>query len=52
MPAKKEQISDAERAKRLEETARKTGTGDDSNGFERAFKKVISKARIKTPESS
>jgi hypothetical protein len=41
MPKKKEAISDEERRKRLQEAARKLGTSDDPQDFERAFKKVV-----------
>jgi hypothetical protein len=41
MPAKKDQISDEERARRLDETARKIGTSDDPQSFENAFERVV-----------
>jgi hypothetical protein len=43
MPAKKRKnvISDAERTKRLEETARDLGTSEKPKDFERAFKRII-----------
>lgn len=41
MPKKKNFITDAERAKRLDEAARTNETSDDSKAFERAFKKVV-----------
>ncbi|MFZ1961845.1 MAG: hypothetical protein WAU63_11430 [Methylovirgula sp.] len=40
MPAKKHQISDAERAKRIREAAREHETSNDPKDFERAFEKV------------
>jgi hypothetical protein len=41
MPAKKSQITDAERAKRIRETAREAETSNDPKDFERAFGKVV-----------
>jgi hypothetical protein len=41
MPAKKMNITDAERAKRIRETAREIGTSDDPKAFERAFERVV-----------
>jgi hypothetical protein len=41
MPAKKTILSDAERAKRIRETAREIGTDNDPESLERAFKKVV-----------
>jgi len=43
MPAKKRKnvISDAERRKRLEETAREHGTSNKLKDFEYSFKRVI-----------
>jgi len=43
MPAKKEHITDEERAKRLRELAREIGTSNSPEDFERAFKKVVPK---------
>ena len=40
MPAKKSQISDDERAKRLHEAAREHETDNDPGSFERAFAAV------------
>lgn len=40
MPKKKHILSDAERRKRLRETAEALGTSDNPNDFERAFRKV------------
>jgi hypothetical protein len=40
MPAKKQQITDEERAKRLRETAREIGTSDNPEDFELVFKRV------------
>jgi hypothetical protein len=44
MPAKKTQITDEERRKRLRETARALETSDDPKDFEKAFKKVTVKS--------
>jgi hypothetical protein len=41
MPAKKAQLTDAERARGIEETARKIGVEATQKAFERAFKKVV-----------
>jgi hypothetical protein len=41
MPAKKEPLTDAERAKRIRETAREVGTDNDPASFDRAFAKEI-----------
>jgi hypothetical protein len=41
MPAKKTKLTDAERAKRIRETAREIGTDNDPESLERAFKKVV-----------
>jgi hypothetical protein len=41
MPKKKTVLTDAERAKRIRETAREIGTENDPGVFERAFKKVV-----------
>jgi hypothetical protein len=40
MPAKKTQITDAERSKRLQEAAHRLGMNDDPEVLERAFKKI------------
>ena len=48
MPAKKQHISDAERAKRLRETAREIGTSNSPKDFERAFKKVVPQGKVKS----
>jgi hypothetical protein len=42
MPAKKTQLPESERAKRLREAARDLGTDESKESFERAFKKVLS----------
>jgi hypothetical protein len=42
MPAKKTKLSEAERAKRIRETAEKHGTSNDPKDLERALKKVTS----------
>jgi hypothetical protein len=47
MPAKKTNLTDAERAKRIRETAREIGTDNDPEALEQAFKKVV--ARHKPP---
>jgi hypothetical protein len=44
MPKKKTVLTDAERAKRIRETAREIGTDNDPKSFERAFKRVVPKA--------
>ena len=49
MPAKKIQITDEERRKRIRETARALETSDDPKEFERAFKKVIGKPKPSAP---
>jgi hypothetical protein len=41
MPAKRTSLTDAERAKRIRETAREIGTDNDPESLERAFKKVV-----------
>jgi len=41
MPAKKTTLTDAERAKRIRDTAREIGTDNDPKSFERAFAKVV-----------
>jgi hypothetical protein len=41
MPAKKTKLTDAERAKRIRETAREIGTDNDPESLERAFKKIV-----------
>jgi hypothetical protein len=41
MPTKKTKLTDAERAKRIRETAREIGTDNDPESLERAFKKVV-----------
>jgi hypothetical protein len=41
MPAKKTKLTDAQRAKRIRETAREIGTDNDPESLERAFKKVV-----------
>ena len=37
----KTHLSEAERAKRIRETAKAIGTSDDPKDFERAFKRVV-----------
>jgi len=41
MPTKKTNLTDAERAKRIQETAKEHGTSDDPKDLERAFTKVV-----------
>jgi hypothetical protein len=48
MPAKKNQITDAERAKRIRETALEAETSNDPADFERAFSGVVKAAPEKT----
>jgi hypothetical protein len=48
MPAKKHQITDAERAKRIKELAREAETSNDPADFERAFGKVVHDQRQPT----
>jgi len=50
MPAKLSKLSDAERAKRIRETAREIGTDNDPKSFERAFAAVV-KAPQKTEKT-
>jgi hypothetical protein len=49
MPAKKHQLSDAERAKRIREAAREAETSNDPADFERAFAVV---ARAPKPKKN
>ena len=46
MPAKKTILSDAERAKRIRETAREHGTDNDPASFDRAFDRVVKPAPV------
>ena len=41
MPAKKNQLTDAERAKRIRETAREIEADPSPEALDRAFKKII-----------
>jgi hypothetical protein len=41
MPAKKHILTEAERTKRIKETARQIGTDESLDAFERAFKKIV-----------
>jgi hypothetical protein len=50
MPAKKTKMTDAERAKRIRETAREIGTDNDPKSLERAFKQVV--VRHKPPPAA
>jgi hypothetical protein len=43
MPVKKTILTDAERAKRIRETAREIGTDNDPESLEVAFKKVVTR---------
>ena len=49
MPAKKTILSDAERAKRIRETAAKIGASDDAKVLERALKKLTPSAPRSRP---
>ena len=53
MPAKKATLTDAERAKRIRETAREVETSNDPKDFERAFGKVLRVPTVaeKTPRA-
>jgi hypothetical protein len=48
MPAKKTILTDAERAKRIRETAREIGTDNDPKSLERAFRKVVVDTKVAT----
>jgi hypothetical protein len=50
LPAKKTTLTDAERAKRIRETAREIGTDNDPASFERAFDKVVRPAQVAKAE--
>jgi len=53
MPAKKETLTDAERAKRIREAAREHETSNDTASFERAFAAVargVQKPKKQDPE--
>jgi hypothetical protein len=53
MPAKKTTLTDAERAKRIRETAREIGTDNDPKSLERAFDEVARpKKSIRKPKAS
>jgi hypothetical protein len=41
VPAKKAQLTEEERRKRIRETAREIGASNDPKDFERAFKSVV-----------
>jgi hypothetical protein len=45
MPAKKTILSDAERAKRIREAAKKTGTSDDPKLLERVIRRIAIKPK-------
>lgn len=47
MPAKKNTITDEERAKRIRETARKIETDDDPEKFDRTFRKIAMGDKVK-----
>jgi hypothetical protein len=51
MPAKKTQLTDAERAKRIREAAREHETSNDPEDLERAFKKVARAPSSASPKS-
>lgn len=50
VPKKKTFITDAERAKRLEEAAHEYETSDDPKAFERAFKRVVPRLKPNAPK--
>jgi hypothetical protein len=50
MPAKKQSLTDAERAKRLRETAREVEADATGEEFDRAFKKIIPAKEPKVTE--
>jgi len=50
MPAKKQHITEEERAKRLRELAREIGTSNSPEDFERAFKKIAKRATPSDPK--
>lgn len=52
MPAKKTKLTDAERAKRIRETAREHGTDNDPASFDRAFDSVVRPAPAVKPQGS
>jgi hypothetical protein len=52
MPAKKTKPTDAERAKRIRETAREIGTDNDPKSLERAFRKVVLDTRSQLPSAT
>jgi hypothetical protein len=58
MPAKKTVLPDAERRKRIRETAREIGTDNSPEAFDRAFKRVVTPkedrgaSKTETPQSS
>jgi len=41
MPARKNQITEAERSRRFKETARELEADETGESFERAFKKIV-----------
>jgi hypothetical protein len=45
LPAKKTTLTDAERAKRMRDLARESGTDNDPASFDRAFDKVVRPAQ-------
>lgn len=49
MPAKKTILSDAERAKRIREAAKKVGASDDPKVLEQALKKLTRQAPRSRP---
>jgi hypothetical protein len=52
MPPKKTTLSDAERAKRIRETAREIETSNDPNAVDKAFKKVVIDTKMPRPKST
>lgn len=46
MPAKKTNLTDAERAKRMRALAREAGTDNDPASFDRAFDRVVRPAPV------
>jgi len=52
MPAKKSTLSDAERAKRIRETAREVRADNDPTTLDRALRKIVDNRLSTTPRSS
>lgn len=51
MLAKKQTITDEERAQRLREAGKKAEVSDDPKAFERAFERVVKPPKAKSPYS-